>query len=165
MIAATVEQFGSIDILVKQPAAPAYKATVAEFRDILELNVLGTFIPYKLAVSRLVGRGGGNINLAGTSDLRRYANRVGHSPSRWAIRSLRRTVALDLGGHGITVNDRSERHQRSANGQNHSEKPPKSNHTPEEVYNRFARETVLDRAIKAADVAAAVVLLGLAGAA
>jgi NAD(P)-dependent dehydrogenase (short-subunit alcohol dehydrogenase family) len=60
----------------------------------------------KHMIPHLIAHGGGRIvNVAGTSGLRGYPNRVGYSSSKWAVCGLTRTLALELGPHDITVDD------------------------------------------------------------
>jgi NAD(P)-dependent dehydrogenase (short-subunit alcohol dehydrogenase family) len=114
----------------------------------------------------MIAQGSGRIvNLAGTSGLRGYRNRVGYSSSKWAVRGLTRTLALELGRHGITVNavcpnvthgDRMERIIR--------EKARKTGRTEDEVYAEFAGQTALGRFIDDSDIASAVSFLVSEGA-
>jgi NAD(P)-dependent dehydrogenase (short-subunit alcohol dehydrogenase family) len=172
MFERTVEQFGRVDILVNTAGGtgpietPAQDVRVEDFREILELNVLGTFIPCKVAIPHLIAAGGGRIvNLAGTSGLRGYPNRVGYSSSKWAIRGLTRTLALELGKYDVTVNTvcpnvtTGERMDRIVR-----EKAEKSGRTPKEVYDDFVRQTALGRFIEPSEIAAAVAFLVSPGA-
>src|SRR5262249_56027000 len=85
---------------------PAWEYSAADFRQILELNVIGTFLPCKHVIPHMIARGGGRIvNMSGTSGLRGYRNRSGYSASKWAVPGLTTTLALQLGPHDITVND------------------------------------------------------------
>lgn len=172
MVASTVERFGRVDILVNTAGGtgpietPAQEVALEDFRQILELNVLGTFLPCKAVIPRMIEAGGGRIvNLAGTSGLRGYRNRVGYSSSKWAVRGLTRTLALELGPYGITVNavcpnvthgDRMDRIIR--------EKARKTGRTAEEVYADFAAQTALGRFIDERDIAEAVSFLVSEGA-
>src|SRR5204863_3933231 len=129
-----------------------------EFRQILELNVIGTFLPCKYVIPYLISAGGGRIvNLAGTSGLRGYRNRSGYSSSKWAVRGLTRTLALELGPYGITVNDVCP---NVTNGvrMDHivSTKAERQQKTVDEVYADFASQTALGRFIDEIDVAEAV---------
>ena len=167
MVQATVARFGRIDILVNSAGGtgpietPCQDYPLEDFRDVLELNVLGTFLPCKAAIPQLIRQGGGRIvNIAGTSGIRGYKHRVGYSSSKWAVRELTKTLALELGPHGVTVNavvpnvtngDRMERIVR--------EKARKTGSTPEAVYADFAGQTALGRFIDEVDVAAAVSFL------
>jgi NAD(P)-dependent dehydrogenase (short-subunit alcohol dehydrogenase family) len=171
-IQATVDHFGRIDILVNTAGGtgpietPAQDVSLEAFREILELNVLGTFLPCKAAIPHMIRQGSGRIvNLAGTSGLRGYRNRVGYSSSKWAVRGMTRTLALELGPHGITVNtvcpnvthgDRMDRIM--------GEKARKLGITTEEVYADFAGQTALGRFIDEDDIANAVSFLVSEGA-
>ncbi len=172
MVRATIERFGRVDILVNSAGGtgpietPAQEVALEDFRQVLELNVLGTFLPCKVIIPQLIRQGGGRIvNIAGTSGLRGYRNRVGYSSSKWAVRGLTRTLALELGPYGITVNtvcpnvtngDRMERIVR--------EKAQKLGRTQEEVYADFAGQTPLGRFVDEVDIASAVSFLVSEGA-
>lgn len=172
MIAAAAERFGRIDVLVNAAGGtgpietPAEHYPVDEFARILLLNVVGTFLPCKHAIPHLKVAGGGSIvNISGTSGLRGYRNRSGYSASKWAVRGLTRTLALELGPYNITVNDvcpnvtNGERMARIVRT-----KAEVSGRSPEDVYTEFASQTALGRFVEEQDVAAAVRFLVSEGA-
>ena len=172
MIEAGVEEFGALDILVNTAGVigpietPAQDVSVDDFRRVLDVNVVGTFLPCRFAIPHLIERGGGRIvNIAGTSGLRGYRNRVAYSSSKWAVRGLTRTLALELGPHDITVNTicpnvtHGDRMTRIV-----TEKAQRLGRTPEDVYADFAGQTALGRFIEDSDVAHAVRFLVSAGA-
>jgi len=164
MIAGAVDRFGGLDILVNAAGitgpieTPAQDVDPVEFRRVLETNVLGTFLPCRAAIPRLIARGPGGriINIAGTSGLRGYRNRVGYSSSKWAVRGLTRTLALELGPHDITVNSicpnvmNGDRMRTIVH-----EKARKTGRTEQEVYDDFASQTALGRFVDDTDVASA----------
>jgi NAD(P)-dependent dehydrogenase (short-subunit alcohol dehydrogenase family) len=167
MVTATVERFGGIDVLVNAAGGigpietPAREIDVEDFRRILELNVIGTFLPCKAVIPHLIERRSGRIvNIAGTSALRGYQNRAGYSASKWAVRGLTRTLALELGKHGITVNTvcpnvtHGERMTKIIR-----EKARKTDRSVDEIYQDFANQTALGRFVDDVDVAAAVSFL------
>jgi len=164
MVDAVAGHFGGIDILVNTAGGtgpietPAHDYPVEEFRRILELNVIGTFLPCKHVIPHLIRRGGGRIvNMAGTSGLRGYRNRSGYSSSKWAVRGLTRTLALELGRHGITVNDVCPNVTNGARMDRIvAEKARRTRMTPEDVYADFAAQTALGRFVEESDVAEAV---------
>src|SRR5919198_84248 len=172
MVDDTLERFGRIDILVNSAGGtgpietPAQEVSLDEFRQVLELNVLGTFLPCKATIPHMIRQASGRIvNIAGTSGLRGYRNRVGYSSSKWAVRGMTRTLALELGPYGVTVNtvcpnvtngDRMERIVR--------EKARKLGMTQEEGYADFAGQTPLGRFIDEIDIASAVSFLVSEGA-
>jgi NAD(P)-dependent dehydrogenase (short-subunit alcohol dehydrogenase family) len=167
MVEATVARFGRVDILVNAAGGtgpietPCHEYPLDGFREVLELNVLGTFLPCKATIPHLIRQGSGRIvNIAGTSGIRGYKHRVGYSSSKWAVRGLTKTLALELGPHGVTVNavvpnvTNGERMERIVR-----EKARKIGSTPEAVYADFAGQTALGRFIDDVDVAAAVSFL------
>jgi NAD(P)-dependent dehydrogenase (short-subunit alcohol dehydrogenase family) len=164
MVDAVAGQFSGIDILVNTAGGtgpietPAHEYSVEEFRRILDLNVIGTFLPCKYVIPYLISEGGGRIvNLAGTSGLRGYRNRSGYSSSKWAIRGLTRTLALELGQYGITVNDVCPNVTNGARMDRIvAEKAHKTGMTPEDVYADLAAQTALGRFVEESDVAEAV---------
>jgi len=172
MIGAAVERFGGLDILVNTAGVigpietPAQDVSAEDFRDVLDVNVVGTFLPCKFAIPHLIERGGGRIvNIAGTSGLRGYRNRVSYSSSKWAVRGLTRTLALELGPYDITVNaicsnvTHGVRMTKIVN-----EKAHRLGVSPEDVFADFAGQTALGRFIEDADVAHAVRFLVSEGA-
>ena len=167
LVKETQDRFGGIDILVNTAGGTGPIETAAQnvdvqaFREILELNVLGTFIVCKYAIPSMIERRNGRIvNISGTSGLRGYINRAGYSSSKWAVRGLTRTLALELGQYGITVNavcpnvTHGDRMTRIVNT-----KAATLGVTPEEVYADFASQTALGRFIDSVDIASAVSFL------
>ncbi len=128
---------------------------------VLEINVLGTFLPCRAAIPQLIARGGGRIvNIAGTSGLRGYPNRAAYSSSKWAVRGLTRTLALELGPHDITVNDVCPNVTHGGRMDKIvGVKAERLGRSPKEIYEDFARQTALGRFIEEEDVAAAVSFL------
>ena len=164
LVARTVERFGGVDILVNTAGGigpietPVQDYPLEGFSDVLNLNVVGTFLPCKAVVPEMIKRGGGRIvNIAGTSGLHGYANRIGYSSSKWAVRGLTRTLALELGRYNITANTvcpnvtHGDRMDKIING-----KAERLGKTPDEVYRAFTAETAMGRFIDDVDIAAAV---------
>jgi len=164
LAASALERFGRIDILVNTAGVvgpietPAQDVPLDDFRFVLDVNVIGTFLPCKAVIPAMIDAGHGRIvNLAGTSGLRGYRNRVAYSSSKWAVRGLTRTLALELGPHDVTVNTvcpnvtNGDRMDRIVSG-----KAERTGRTYDEVYADFASQTALGRFIDEADVAEAV---------
>jgi 3-oxoacyl-[acyl-carrier protein] reductase len=164
MVTHVIERFGGLDVLVNTAGGtgpietPAHEYDATEFRAILELNVIGTFLPCKHAIPHLIARGGGRIvNIAGTSGLRGYRNRSGYSASKWAVRGLTRTLALELGPHDITVNDVCPNVTNGARMDKIvATKAARTGRTPQEVYADFASQTALGRFVEEEDIANAI---------
>jgi 3-oxoacyl-[acyl-carrier protein] reductase len=162
LIQSAVERFGGLDILVNAAGitgpieTPAQDVDPESFRLVLDTNVLGTFLPCRAAIPQLIARGAGGriVNIAGTSGLRGYRNRVGYSSSKWAVRGLTRTLALELGPYDITVNSICPNVMNGTRMQTIvREKAEKTGRTEQEVYEDFARQTALGRFVEDTDVA------------
>jgi 3-oxoacyl-[acyl-carrier protein] reductase len=167
MVEAAVDGFGRVDILVNCAGTtgpietPVQEIRVEDWDEVLAVNLRGTFLPTKHVAPIMLARGRGKIvNIAGTSGLRGYKLRAAYSSSKWAIRGFTRTVALELGPHGINVNcvapgivggDRMDRLCR--------EKARKRGSSPEQVYQEYVQEMALRRVTTAEDVASAVCFL------
>jgi NAD(P)-dependent dehydrogenase (short-subunit alcohol dehydrogenase family) len=164
MVAAVVDRFGGVDILVNTAGGTGpietgvHEYPVDDFRSILDLNVIGTFLPCKHVIPHLIKRGGGRIvNLAGTSGLRGYRNRSGYSASKWAVRGFTRTLALELGPHDITVNDVCPNVTHGGRMDTIvAAKAAKLGKKEQEVYDDFASQTALGRFIEEDDIASAI---------
>ena len=167
MVARTIDSFGQIDILVNTAGGigpietPAQEVSLEDFQAVLELNVLGSFLPCKHVIPHMIRAESGRIvNIAGTSGLRGYRHRVGYSSSKWAVRGMTRTLALELGQYGITVNavcpnvTHGDRMTTIVN-----EKARTLGVSREEVYADFASQTALGRFVDDSDTAGAVSFL------
>jgi 3-oxoacyl-[acyl-carrier protein] reductase len=167
LVERAVAVFGRLDVLVNCAGTtgpietPVHELRVEDFDEVLAVNLRGTFLPTKHVVPVMLGQRRGKIvNIAGTSGLRGYRLRAAYSASKWAVRGFTRTVALEVGPHGINVNcvapgivagDRMDRLCR--------EKARKRGWTPEQVHQEYIEDMALRRVTTAEDVASAVLFL------
>lgn len=107
---ATVEiTCGGLDVLVNNAAIYRRQSleneTVAEIDKVMAVNLHGPFLGIKAVATAMRERGGGSIvnvsSLAGTTS---YAAHGAYSMSKWALRGLTRTAAIELEPSGIRVN-------------------------------------------------------------
>ena len=71
----------------------------------LAINVTGAYLCAKHAVPHLIARGGGRvINITSIAGRIGYALRSPYAVSKWGMIALTRSLALEVGEHGITVN-------------------------------------------------------------
>jgi 3-oxoacyl-[acyl-carrier protein] reductase len=166
-VSRALDTFGRIDILVNAAGVtgpvetPVQDISAEAFRAVLDTNIVGTFLPIKHVLPGMIARRYGKIvNISGTSGLRGYKYRTAYSSSKWAIRGLTRTVALEAGPYNINVNalhpgivagDRMDRLCR--------EKARRRGWSPEQVYQEYVNEMALRRVTTAADIANAVLFL------
>ena len=110
MVERTVAEFGRLDILVNNAGIAGPTASVAEARAedwerTLAVNLTGAFLCSKFAIPHLVAqRNGRIINITSVAGRIGYAMRSPYAASKWGLIGLTRSLALELGPHGITVN-------------------------------------------------------------
>lgn len=108
MAAATEKEFGRIDILVNNAAVFVLKgidATVEEWRQILDVNVVGLALCSKHCVPIMKRGGGGSIvNLASISSVIAQPEMVTYNATKAAVANMTRCMAMDLAKDNIRVN-------------------------------------------------------------
>src|SRR5262245_15471779 len=108
MVAEAVKTFGRINILVNNAAVfvlRGIEATPAEWRQILDVNVMGPALCAKHVVPELRKAGGGAIvNLSSISSFIAQPNFWTYNASKAAAANLTRCMALDLAKDNIRVN-------------------------------------------------------------
>jgi 3-oxoacyl-[acyl-carrier protein] reductase len=104
---ATLAQFGRMDILVNNAGVmsvkPVSAVTEAEFDRLFAINVKGTFFACQQAATRLAD-GGRIINLSSSTTARLMPNYGAYVATKGAVEQLTRSLAIELGPRGITVN-------------------------------------------------------------
>ena len=111
LAAAALAEFGRIDILVNVAGGSGpigktgWETTADEFNDIVELNMTGCFNTMHAVLPAMIEQRGGKIvNVGGTFGMRGRAGRVAYSASKWGLRGLTKSMALEAGAHNINVN-------------------------------------------------------------
>jgi NAD(P)-dependent dehydrogenase (short-subunit alcohol dehydrogenase family) len=110
-VKAAIAAFGRLDILVNVAggSGPIGKTgaetTPEEFRDIVDLNMTGCFNTIRAALpSMMAQRYGKIVNVGGTFGMRGRAGRLGYSASKWGLRGITKSFALEAGPYNINVN-------------------------------------------------------------
>jgi len=106
---ATVEAFGRIDVLVNNAGilrhAPIAEMAPADFRQVLEVNLVGCWLGIRQVVAPMTEAGGGSIvNISSIEGFAGAAGLSAYSASKFGVRGLTRTAAQELGAAGIRVN-------------------------------------------------------------
>ena len=108
--AATVEAFGKIDILVNNVGGtlkrPFMESTEDEWWSLIDLNLIQAFRCTKAAVAVMLrnGTGGSVINVTTIEAWRGAPGHVPYAAAKAGLENFTRTLALELGPHGIRVN-------------------------------------------------------------
>ena len=111
-VAEALAQFGRIDVLVNNAAAPhgADRRLIWEVPEeawdlVIDVNLKGAFLMSRAVIPHMLERGSGRIiNMASVSGKRGTARRGAYSASKFGIIGLTQVMAQELGAHGITAN-------------------------------------------------------------
>ncbi len=108
-VALAVNEFGSLNVLVNNAGivngSPIAKFRLDKWRQILDVNLTGTFLGIQASVDAMIAAGGGSIiNVSSVEGLRGAPWAHGYVASKWGVRGLAKSAALELAPHKIRVN-------------------------------------------------------------
>jgi len=111
-VADALAQFGRIDVLVNNAAAPhgADRRLLWEIPEdawdrVIDINLKGTFLMSRAVIPHMLKCGSGRIiNMASVSGKRGTARRGAYTASKFGIIGLTQVLGQELGAHGITAN-------------------------------------------------------------
>jgi NAD(P)-dependent dehydrogenase (short-subunit alcohol dehydrogenase family) len=106
----TAERLGGFDIWVNNAAGlmvkPLVETTDDDWHGLLRSNLHGYFYGCRAAAQRMVAQGSGGriVNVSSAADVQPLADLTAYITAKAGIVGLTKTLALELGRHGITVN-------------------------------------------------------------
>jgi 3alpha(or 20beta)-hydroxysteroid dehydrogenase len=108
-VAETKSRWGDADILINNAgvvhAASLIDLEKADFERVLRINLIGAWLGIKSVAPGMIAKGKGAIvNISSVSGLWGMNGLAAYSASKWALRGLTKTAALELGYRGIRVN-------------------------------------------------------------
>lgn len=103
--------FGRLDILVNVAGGSGpigktgWETTREEFDEIVTLNMAGCFNTMRAAIPIMIEQRYGKIvNVGGTFGMRGRAGRMAYSASKWGLRGITKSMALEAGPYNVNVN-------------------------------------------------------------
>ena len=109
-VARAREKFGPVDVLVNNageaPSAPFEKTDLAQWSQVLSVDLTGVFLVTQAILPDLRARGAGAriINIASTAGLKGYPYVAAYCAAKHGVVGLTRALALELAKTGVTVN-------------------------------------------------------------
>lgn len=109
LVRAVETELGPVDILVNNAGILLFRSlldtTLAEYEQVLKVNLTGEFLGIKAVAPGMIARGKGAIvNISSVDGMKGANGLAAYSSSKWGVRGLTRVAALELGHRGIRVN-------------------------------------------------------------
>jgi len=105
-----VSEFGGLHVLVANagispPPKPIIELTLDEYRRVIDVNQIGTFLGLRAAIPAILASGGGSIvTISSVGGLQGVPGMAPYTSSKFAVRGLTRVAALEYADRGIRVN-------------------------------------------------------------
>jgi 2-dehydro-3-deoxy-L-rhamnonate dehydrogenase (NAD+) len=109
-LAATEKSLGNVDILVNNagiagPTVKLWEYTPADFRRVVEIDLVGPYLCCHALVPGMMKRGYGRIvNIASIAGKEGNANASAYSAAKAGVIALTKSLGKELAGHGVIVN-------------------------------------------------------------
>jgi len=109
IVAATTEHFGKVDILINNAGivhiAPIAAMDLDDYMRVIKINQVGCLLGMKTVIPAMAQNGGGSIiNISSISGMEGTPGVGAYVASKWAIRGMTKTAAIECGPLNIRVN-------------------------------------------------------------
>ncbi|WP_395311571.1 glucose 1-dehydrogenase [Mycobacterium sp. AMU20-3851] len=108
-VATALEAFGTLNVLVNNAGIVALgkigQFDMAKWQKVIDVNLTGTFLGMQAVVEPMKTAGGGSIiNVSSIEGMRGATMVHPYVASKWAVRGLAKSAAIELGVHNIRIN-------------------------------------------------------------
>ena len=95
---------GAVNAAGVASGVPVMDVSLADFRRILDVNVIGSFVVGRQCARVMGGRGGSIVNVGSVSGIQGNVGRAAYGASKGAVVTMSRVMAVELASRGIRVN-------------------------------------------------------------
>ena len=104
-----IEAEGRLDVLVNNAGIfrvmPTVLTSEAEYRQIIDVNQVGTFLGMKTMIPPMVeAQAGSIVNISSVAGLQGAAGTLAYAASKWAVRGMTKVAAKEVAPFGVRVN-------------------------------------------------------------
>lgn len=108
IVADVVQREGRLDVLVNMAgilrACPTTEYSLEDFRTVIDVNLVGTFLCCREALPHLLKTRGNIVNAASTSSLFGHPYMAAYAASKGGVYAMTRTLAWEYTKQGVRVN-------------------------------------------------------------
>ena len=108
-MASTMDRFGGLHILVNNAGiaegGPLVETTLESWQRVIDVNQTGVFLGLRSAIEPMTASGGGSIiNMSSMDGLTATPRIISYIASKWAVRGMTKSAAMELAPRNIRVN-------------------------------------------------------------
>ena len=108
VVTATMERYGKLDVLVNNAGiynrSNIVDTTVEAYTAIFKVNQLSVFLGMRTVIPAMKRNGGSIVNISSVAGMIGSAGAISYTSSKWAVRGMTKTAALELADYNIRVN-------------------------------------------------------------
>ncbi|MCP5025824.1 MAG: glucose 1-dehydrogenase [Actinomycetia bacterium] len=108
-VADVIDRWGRLDVLVNNAGIlkvlPMTETSLDDFETVMGVNATGVFLGMKAVAEVMKAHHAGSIiNISSVAGLRGVGTQFAYAASKWAVRGMSRSAAVELAPHDIRVN-------------------------------------------------------------
>lgn len=108
VVDSVIARFGRLDVLVNNAGiysrSDIVDTTVQAYTKIFQINQLGVFLGMRAVIPHMKKDGGSIVNISSVAGMIGSAGAIAYTSSKWAVRGMTKTAALELAEFNIRVN-------------------------------------------------------------